>query len=102
MTSTDKWMDSSFFSWNVGMINGFGGKKSDTFAADKDVLEDVGSSYGGTSAEIMDAASKSGKKYGLFSSSARRRANRAMAAARAKQNIMADISEEATDQRLAV
>ena len=102
MTTTDKWMDSSFFSWNIGMINGFGGKKSDTFAADKDVLESVGSSYGGTSAEIMDAASKSGKKYGAFSSSARRRANRAMAAARAKQNIMADISEEATDQRLAV
>ncbi len=102
MTSADKWMDSSFFSWNVGMINGFGGKKSDTFAADKDVLENVGSSYGGTSAEIMDAVSKSGKKYGLFSSGVRKRANRAMAAARAKQNIMADISDEATDQRLAV
>jgi hypothetical protein len=102
MTTTDKWMDSSFFSWNIGMINGFGGKKADTFAADKDVLESVGSSYGGTSAEIMDAASKSGKKYGLFSSGARKRANRAMAAARAKQNIMADISDEATDQRLAV
>ena len=102
MTTTDKWMDSSFFSWNIGMINGFGGKKADTFAADQDVLESVGSSYGGTSAEIMDAASKSGKKYGLFSSGARKRANRAMAAARAKQNIMADISDEATDQRLAV
>ena len=102
MTTTDKWMDSSFFSWNIGMINGFGGKKADIFAADKNVLESVGSSYGGTSAEIMDAASKSGKKYGAFSSSARRRANRAMAAARAKQNIMADISDEATDQRLAV
>ena len=102
MTSTDKWMDSSFFSWNVGMINGFGGKKADTFAADKDVLENVGSSYGGTSADIMDAASKSGKKYGMFSSGARKRANRTMAAARTKQNLMEDISDEATDQRLAV
>ena len=32
MTSTDKWMDSSFFSWNIGMLNGFGGKRSDAFA----------------------------------------------------------------------
>jgi hypothetical protein len=25
MTTTDKWMDSPFLSWNVGAINGFGG-----------------------------------------------------------------------------
>jgi hypothetical protein len=34
MTNTDKWMDSSFFSWNVGMINGFGGKRANSFAVD--------------------------------------------------------------------
>ena len=100
MTTTDKWMDSSFFSWNIGMLNGFGGSRADTFAADKDILASVGSSYGGTTEDINNAAAKSGKKYGLFSSSARRKANRQMAEARAKQNIMGDISEEATDQRL--
>lgn len=102
MTTTDKWMDSSFFSWNIGMLNGFGGKRSDAFAADKDILASVGSSYGGTTEDINNAAAKANKKYGLFSSGARRKANRQIADARAKQNLMGDISEEATDQRLAV
>ena len=102
MTGVDKWMDSSFFSWNIGMLNGFGGKRSDTFAADQDILANVGSSYGGTTEDINTAASKASKKYGLFSSGARRKTNRQIADARAKQNLMGDISEEATDQRLAV
>lgn len=102
MTTTDKWMDSSFFSWNIGMLNGFGGKRSDAFAADQDILASVGSSYGGTTEDINNAAAKASKKYGLFSSGSRRKANRQIAAARAKQNLMGDISEEATDQRLAV
>ena len=100
MTTTDQWMDSSFFSWNVGMVNGFGGSRADSFAVDQDVLASVGNSYGGTAADLASAASKSGKKYGLFSSSARKRANRQMAEARAKQNLMGSISDEATDQRL--
>lgn len=102
MTTTDKWMDSSFFSWNIGMINGFGGKKTDSFAADQDILANIGSSYGGTTEDINNAASKAGKKYGSFSSSSRRKANRQIANARTKQNLMGDISEEATDQRLNV
>ena len=102
MTGVDKWMDSSFFSWNIGMLNGFGGKRSDAFAADQDILANVGSSYGGTTEDINTAASKASKKYGLFSSGARRKANRQIADARAKQNLMGDISEEATDQRLNV
>ena len=102
MTGTDKWMDSSFFSWNIGMLNGFGGKKTDAFAADQDILASVGSSYGGTTEDINNAASKASKKYGLFSSGARHKANRQIADARSKQNLMGDISEEATDQRLAV
>ena len=102
MTGTDKWMDSSFFSWNIGMLNGFGGKRSDAFAADQDILASVGSSYGGTTEDINNAASKASKKYGLFSSGARRKANRQIADARSKQNLMGDISEEATDQRLNV
>ena len=102
MTNTDKWMDSSFFSWNIGMLNGFGGKKSDAFAADQDILARVGSSYGGTTEDINNAASKASKKYGLFSSGARKKANRQIANARAKQNLMGDISDEAIDQRLAV
>jgi hypothetical protein len=101
-TTTDKWMDSAFFSWNIGMINGFGGKKSDSFAVDQDVVSEVGSSYGGTVDDLNDAASKAGKKYGLFSSRARKKANKAIAEAKAKQNLMGDIADSSSDQRLAV
>jgi hypothetical protein len=95
-------MDSSFFSWNIGMINGFFGKEADKFSADQDILASVGSSYGGTSFDINEAAAKSGKKYGLFSSGARRKANQEMAEARTKQNIMGDISDTAAMQRFSV
>ena len=101
-TATDKWMDSSFFSWNIGMINGFFGKEADKFSADQDVLASVGSSYGGTTGDINDAAAKSGKKYGLFSSGARKKANQEMAEARSKQNTMGDISDTAAMQRFSV
>ena len=101
-TTMDKWMDSAFFSWNIGMLNGFAGKNSDSFGADMDTLAAVGSSYGGTASDINDAAAKAGKKYGLFSSKARKKANAAIAAARDKQNLMGDIADDATDQRLAV
>ena len=101
-TKMDKWMDSSFFSWNIGMLNGFAGKNSDSFGVDMDTLAAVGSSYGGTTSDINDAASKAGKKYGLFSSKARRKANEAIATARNQQNLMGSIADNATDQRLAV
>ena len=102
MTTTDKWMDSSFFSWNIGMINGFGGKRSDSFAADQDILAQVGSSYGGTTEDINNAAAKAGKKYGMFSNKARKKTNNAIAQAKYDQNLMGDIADTATDQRLAV
>lgn len=101
-TKMDKWMDSSFFSWNIGMLNGFAGKNSDSFAVDQDTLAKVGSSYGGTVDDMSDAASKADKKYGLFSSKARKKANAAIADAKAKQNLMGDIADTAADQRLAV
>lgn len=101
-TKMDQWMDSSFFSWNIGMLNGFAGKNSDSFGADLDTLAAVGSSYGGTASDINDAASKAGKKYGLFSSKARKKANEAIATAKSQQNLMGSIADNATDQRLAV
>ena len=99
MTTTDQIMDSSLFSWNIGAINGFAGKRANKFSANRDTIEKVGSSYGGTVKTIEDAASKSGKKYGLFSSGSRRKANRQMSDARYKQNIMTGIADEASDQR---
>ena len=102
MTTMDKWMDSSFFSWNIGMLNGFAGKNSDSFAVNQDTLAQVGSSYGGTVDDLNDAASKADKKYGLFSSKARKKANSAIATAKGQQNLMGDIADDALDQRLAV
>lgn len=101
-TKTDQWMDSAFFSWNIGMLNGFAGKNTRDFGVDQDTLAQVGSSYGGTAADIQDAAKKAGKKYGLFSSKARKKANAAIAEAERKQNLMADVADTANDQRLAV
>jgi LysM repeat protein len=101
-TKMDQWMDSSFFSWNIGMLNGFAGKNTDSFGIDQDTIAQVGSSYGGTTSDINDAASKAGKKYGLFSSKARKKANEAIATAKSQQNLMGSIADNATDQRLAV
>ena len=100
-TTVDKWMDSGLFSWNIGMVNGFFGKEANKFGVDKATLEAVGSSYGDTTKDLLDAAAKSGKKYGLFSSGERKRANTAARNAAVKQNRMGDIADIATDQRLA-
>ena len=94
MTTTDKIMDSSLFSWNIGAINGFAGKRADKFSANRDTIEKVGSSYGGTVKTIEDAASKSGKKYGLFSSKARKKANAAIADAKAKQKAAKEAADD--------
>jgi hypothetical protein len=59
----------------------------------------VGGSYGGSMADITSAAANSGKKYGLFSGSKRRKANRAMNEAERQQNIMTDIADDARDMR---
>ena len=101
-TKMDKWMDSSFFSWNIGMINGFAGKNSESFGVDQETMAQVGSSYGGTSTSINEAAESADKKYGLFSSKARKKANANIAKARSDQNLMGNIADTASDQRLAV
>jgi len=76
MTSTDAILGSSFLNLTpVGLINGFGGKKADTITKNNEAFAQVGSSYGGTSAKVDDALTKSGKKYGAFSSHARKKAN---------------------------
>lgn len=80
-------------------INGFFGKRTQDFATDTETIEQVGGSYGGTVDLINDAWSKANKKYGLFSGKARRNANRLITDARNKQNIMADIAQDASDRQ---
>lgn len=99
MTTTDAIMGSAFMQLTpFGLINGFGGKKADTITKDNDAFEIVGSSYSGTESTVDDALTKSGKKYGLFSSGSREKANREIAEAKRQQQVMAQIADEATDR----
>lgn len=98
MTTQDAILGSSLFSWNVGLINGFGGQKADTITKDEDVQAKIGSGYTGSFNKIDDALLKSGKKYGLFSGGARKDANEEIAEAKRQQNIMTNISDQATDR----
>lgn len=82
----------------VGLINDLGGSKSIDFSKDEATIEQVGGSYGGTVDTINEAASKAGKKYGLFESGARHDANNLIRDARRKQSTMAGIAQTAKEQ----
>lgn len=84
------------------MINSTFGKKTQDFSADTNMLAQIGGSYGDSSKDILNASSNAGKKYGLFSNRARRKANRAINDAREQQDIMTGIANEAMDQRNAI
>lgn len=99
MTSTDAILGSSFLSLTpLGLVNGFGGKKADTITKDNEAFAQVGSSYTGSESSVNDALQKSGKKYGLFSSGARKRANKEIAEAKRQQSIISDISQDVQDR----
>lgn len=94
-TSTDAILGSSFFNLTpMGLINGFGGKKADTITKNTDAFETVGGSYSGANAKVDDALTKSGKKYGLFSSGARQEANREIAEAKRQQKVVSEIADQ--------
>ena len=99
MTTTDAILGSSFLNLTpIGLINGFGGQKAETITKNEQAFEQVGSSYTGTGRAVDDALKKSGKKYGLFSSGARKQANKEILEARRQQNILTDIADYATDR----
>lgn len=99
MTTTDAILGSSFLSLTpFGLINGFGGSKTNTITKDEQVFETVGSSYTGTNQTVNDALTKSGKKYGLFSSKAKDRANEEIEEAKRQQGVMSWVADEATDR----
>lgn len=99
MTSTDAILGSSFLSPTpLGLVNGFGGKKTDTITKDDDLFAQMGSSYSGSNQTINDAIQKSGKKYGLLSRSDMNDANQEIYEARRQQNVISNISSNATDR----
>ena len=100
MTATDAILGSSFLNLTpFGLINGFGGRKADTITKDMETWTNTGSSYDGSLGLVDFSLTRSGKKYGAFSSGARQRANRMIAEAKRQQDIVGDITEEAQDLR---
>lgn len=84
MTTGDAILNSSFYSLSpVSWINGWTGKKAHTIKADQDVINS--SSYADTASDINNTLQYSGKKYGGFSSGARKRANKKIDAAKEDQ-----------------
>lgn len=98
-TNTDAILGSSFLSLSpLGLINGFGGSRANTFTKDTSAFETVGASYTGSESTINDSSNKSGKKYGLFSQSAKNKANKLIDEAKRQQNIIANVADQATDR----
>lgn len=99
MTNTDRILDSSFMKFTpASWANDMFGKTTQQFSSNKKTIEKVGRDYTDSVNTIEDAVSKAGKKYGLFSNGARKRANRLIDTARTQQNIMTDISNAYQDQ----
>ena len=97
-TTLDSVLGSSFLNLTpLGLINGFFGKKSNNFEKDVAAFNTTGSAYLGTEQEVDDALSKSNKKYGLFSSNARRKANSQIRQAAGRQDIISDIADQVQD-----
>ena len=98
-TTTDAILGSSFLNLTpLGLVNGFGGAKTDTITKDKEAFAQVGSSYTGSNSTVDEALRKSGKKYGAFSKGAMNKANAEIAEAKRQQSIISDISENVQDR----
>ena len=96
MTSTDAILGSSFLNLTpMGLINGFGGSRSDNFVLNEDAFSQVGSSYEGSLNAAMNAKHKAGKKYGLFSKGEKEKANKLIAEARKQQAKISTIADSA-------
>lgn len=99
MTTTDALMGSTFGASLLGpisAINGWAGKKSDTMQMNdnynKQKLQNVWGGYTGSEVADANASHKAGKKYGAFSSGARRSANRAIDAANNRRADLLNIN----------
>ena len=99
MTTTDALMGSTFGASLLGpisAINGWAGKKSNSMQMNdnynKQKLQNVWGGYTGSEVADANASHKAGKKYGAFSSGARRSANRAIDAANNRRADLLDIN----------
>ena len=99
MTTTDKILDSKLLKLTpVGLVNSIGASTSDKFSIDNSIREQIGGSYGGAYTFMDDAASRAGKKYGLFSGGAKNKANRDIAESKVMQGQIGNINKNARDR----
>ena len=101
MTTTDAILGSDFLNLSpIGMINGFGGKRAKLFnyntREDQQDRNYISGSY--NMQKLEDANHKSGKKYGLFSSGARKKANSLIETANTQANVLKGISQKSQFQ----
>ena len=93
-TTADAILGSNFFGLTpVGLVNGIFGKRTKNFYRDNDAMAQVGGDYQGSNTLFGTAADKANKKYGLFSSGARKRANGLISNAQTQMNKVSDISD---------
>lgn len=79
----------------VNLLDRAFSKRAHSFTINQDTLNQIGSDYSDTTDDIYKAKEKSSKKYSIFNSGGRHRANRFIDATNAKQNTMTDISDNA-------
>lgn len=84
----------------LGLVNAAFGKKANPLVKDTETLAYLGGGYDATEDDITEAAKKASKKYGVFSSKARRAANRQIADALSQQEIMGNIAYDTQQDRL--
>ena len=78
----------------LNFINAAFGKRTDSYTKDSEVMARQGSSYESSESDMDEASKKAGKKYGLFSNKARKRANKEIAEAKRQQGIIQDIDRD--------
>ena len=76
MTTADSILNSNLFGWNIGLINGIGGKKANTYTRNSELDAQSAAGFGGFQSLQTATSQGAGKKYGLFSSGARDKQNK--------------------------
>ena len=96
MTTTDALLSSPLGMMvpGLGLVNALAGKNADTITKNDEAFAQVGSSFGGANNAVDEALKRSGKRYGGFSSGARKNANAEIAMARNQQSIIEELATE--------
>lgn len=96
MTTTDALLSSPLGQLipGLGLVNALAGKNTDTITKNDEAFAQVGSSFGGANNTVDEALKRSGKRYGAFSSGARKDANAEIAMARNQQSTIEELATE--------